>query len=230
VAGHPPENCPPTNNERVKVTNSDLTLLAGLLDRSGSMTTSKAATEEGWRGLIAEQAKQPGRCLVTLAQFDSEYNMLYSNLPIHQLPEFVLQPRWSTALLDAMGKFITDVGEHLSNIPEDDRPGIVICLIMTDGAENASKEWTLEGVKKLVEQQQDQWGWKFIFMGANMDAVSVAGSMGIGRDSSITFDATDHASNVSTYASAGAAISNTRSGLVADFTDDDRAKAMGKKK
>ena len=90
------------------------------------------------------------------------------------MPKFHVEPRWGTALLDAMGEFITEIGEDLANLPEDDRPGIVICLIMTDGMENSSREWTLEGVQKLVEQQREQWNWKFIFMGANMDAVEVA--------------------------------------------------------
>lgn len=210
------------------MTNSSKTLIAALLDRSGSMATSKEATEEGWRGLIAEQAKEPGQALVTLAQFDNHYERLYSNLPIHQLPEFVLKPRGSTALLDAVGKFVTDIGEHLSNIPEDDRPGHVICLIMTDGAENASHEWTLDGVKKLVTKQRDEYNWNFVFLGANIDAVSVGVGMGFDRGSSITYDAANSVANVGTYAAASANITNTRSGLVANFTDEDRAKAMGK--
>ena len=162
------------------MTNPDKTLIAALLDRSGSMIDSKEATEQGWRGLIAEQAKQPGDCQVTLAQFDTSTSTLYSNLPINQLPEFNLQPRWGTALLDATGKFITEIGARLAAIPEDDRPGKVICLIMTDGMENSagSGPWRRQ---EAGHQQREQWNWEFIFMGANMDAVEVAASMGIAR-------------------------------------------------
>jgi len=212
------------------MTASDLTLLAALLDRSGSMITSKDATEEGWKALIEQQAKEPGRCRVSLSQFDTEYEHLYSNLPIDQLPNFTVQPRYGTALLDAMGKHITEVGEKLANIPEGDRPGIVICLIMTDGMENSSEEWTLDGVKKLVEQQREQWKWQFVFMGANMDAVQVAGSMGMSRGSSITFDANKPQAVMDSYAVASAGISNMRSGLAVDFTEEERARAMGKGK
>ena len=215
------------------MTNSQKTLLAALLDRSGSMITSKEPTERGWRELIEEQATLPGDCRVTLAQFDTEYNQLYSTLPITQLPEFHVEPRWGTALLDAMGKFITDVGEGLAALPEDDRPGKVICLVMTDGMENSSKEWTLHGVRQLVTQQREQWAWEFIFMGANMDAVEVAQSMGISRGSSITYDAANATANVGTYAAASGLIANARAGAAPEdnvFSEQDRDAAVGKKK
>ena len=215
------------------MTNPNKTLIAALLDRSGSMITSKEATEEGWRGLIAEQVTQPGDCLVTLAQFNTEYTHLYSNLPITQLPEFHVEPRYGTALLDATGKFITEVGASLANIPEDDRPGTVICLIMTDGMENSSKEWTLHGVRTLITQQREQWKWEFIFMGANMDAVEVGASMGMARGQSVTYDAASPVAVASAYAGASGLITNTRSGMAPEdnvFSEKDRDEAVGKKK
>ena len=139
------------------VTNPNRTLIAALLDRSGSMETSKKATEDGWRELVDEQRQQPGQCQVTLAQFDTVYEVLYSATDIAEVPEFVVQPRGRTALLDAIGKFITEIGEQLAALPEDERPGHVICLIMTDGMENSSQEWDWEGIKRLIKQQQDQW-------------------------------------------------------------------------
>jgi hypothetical protein len=156
--------------------------------------------------------------------------MLYSNAPINQLPEFFVQPRWGTALLDAMGKFITDVGDQLAHTPEDNRPGKVICLIMTDGMENSSKEWSLDGVKTLVEQQREQWRWEFIFMGANMDAVDVAASMGISRGGALTYNAADSGAVMDSYAVASAGMSSMRAGgQSVSFSEEDRAKAMGKK-
>ncbi|MGE2833619.1 VWA domain-containing protein [Mycobacterium sp. SMC-4] len=209
------------------MTDPNKTLIAALLDRSGSMETSKEATEEGWRKLVDEQRSLPGSCQVTLAQFDTEYEVLYSGMPIADLPEFVVQPRGMTALLDAVGKFVTDVGAALSALPEAERPGHVICMIMTDGMENSSREWSLDGVRKLVEQQRDQWNWKFLFLGANMDAVDVAGKMGIGADGAITYNDGNHISTVAVSAAASAYMTSARAGRRAAFTDEDRRAAMG---
>lgn len=210
------------------MTNSDLTLIAALLDRSGSMATSKAATEDGWRELINAQRQEPGECRVTLAQFDDRYDIVYSPTAIADLPEFVLEPRGMTAMLDAVGKFITDVGVSLAVTAEDNRPGQVICLIMTDGHENASHEWTWDKIKELIKNQQDQWNWKFIFLGANIDAVSVADDMGIPMASAMTYNAGSGQAVMDSFAVAAASMTSTRSGLVDAFTDEDRAKAMGK--
>ena len=135
------------------MTDPSKTLIAALLDRSGSMDTSVAATEDGWRELVSEQRANPGQCQVTLAQFDHEYEVLYPPTDLAAVPEFHLVPRGRTALLDAAGRLITEVGEHLSALPEEQRPGQVICLIMTDGMENASHTWTWEGLKALITQQ-----------------------------------------------------------------------------
>ena len=124
------------------MTNPNKTLVAALLDRSGSMETSKTATEDGWRELINEQRQQPGDCQVTLAQFDTADEVVYSATDVADVPEFFVQPRGMTALLDATGRFITEIGEQLSAQPEDERPGHVICLIMTDGMEVLQQEWT----------------------------------------------------------------------------------------
>ena len=151
---------PPMPMKGTPVSNPNKTLIAALLDRSGSMETSKKATEDGWRELVNEQRQQPGQCQVTLAQFDTVYEVLYSATDIAEVPEFVVQPRGMTALLDATGKFITEIGEQLSALPEAERPGHVICLIMTDGMENSSHEWDWEAVRTLIKQQRDQWNWK----------------------------------------------------------------------
>ena len=100
------------------MTDPNMTLIAALLDRSGSMETSKKATEDGWRELVNEQRQQPGQCQVTLAQFDTVYEVLYSATDITEVPEFVVQPRGMTALLDATGKFITEIGEQPRRCPK----------------------------------------------------------------------------------------------------------------
>lgn len=209
--------------------NPNRTLIAALLDRSGSMATSKPATEDGWRELINEQRLQPGHCDVTLAQFDTQYERLYSATPIDEVPEFVVEPRGRTALLDAVGTFVTEVGQELSAIPEEHRPGHVICLIMTDGMENASHEWDWDAVQKLTKQQQEEWNWKFIFIGANIDAVEVGGRMGFAETSSITYDDSDYDSTRAVTAVAREMVTNIRSGRQVGFSDEDRRAAMGER-
>ena len=209
------------------MTDPDKTLIAALLDRSGSMQTSKIATEDGWRELINEQRQQPGQCQVTLAQFDTVYEVVYSVTDIGDVPEFVVEPRGMTALLDATGRFVTEIGEQLSRLPEDERPGHVICLIMTDGMENSSHEWSWDAVQRLTKQQQDEWNWKFIFLGANMDAIEVGARMGFAAGDSITYDDSNYATTVGAMRSAREMVRSTRGGRSASFSEEDRRAAMG---
>ena len=209
------------------MTNPAKTLIAALLDRSGSMETSKDATEDGWRELLNEQRLQPGRCDVTLAQFDTTYELLYPPTPIERVPDLVLEPRGMTALLDSMGRFITEVGERLSALPEDERPGHVICMIMTDGMENSSVEWSWKAVRDLVDRQRDQWNWHFIFLGSNIDAIEVGARMGVAADDAITYDSNHYTSTVAVQGAASAWISSARAGRKARFSDAERSAAMG---
>jgi hypothetical protein len=106
------------------------------------MQSIREDTVGGFDAFIAEQREQPGECRVTLAQFDDQYELVYADRPIQEVPGLVLQPRGTTALLDAIGRLVTDAGAGLAALPEAERPGTVIVGIMTDGHENASKEWT----------------------------------------------------------------------------------------
>ena len=94
-----------------------------------------------------------------------------------------------TALLDAIGRFITEVGAGLAVMPEEERPGEVTVLVLTDGHENASAEWTVDAVRKLIAQQEAVYGWDFVFLGANMDAVEVGTDLGFAPGKSLTYDA-----------------------------------------
>lgn len=194
------------------------------------MSTSVNATEDGWRELISEQRANPGQCQVTLAQFDHEYDALYPPTDIAAVPEFVLAPRGRTALLDAAGRFITEVGDRLSALPEDERPGHVICLIMTDGMENASVTWTWEAVKRLITEQREVYGWDFIFLGADIDAIKVGARMGVEGKYAMTYDKYGYHNNRAAFASTHAVISSKRR-MAADsddgFSDEDRKRAMG---
>ena len=169
------------------MTNADLTHIYFLLDRSGSMQSIKADTEGGFTAFIDQQRTTPGECRVTLAQFDNAYDVVYRDRPLADVPALELAPRGSTALLDAMGRLITDSGAQLAALAEDDRPATVIVAIMTDGHENASQEWTHPAIKALVEQQTTQWGWQFLYMGADQDAIEVGAGLGVSRDNSVTY-------------------------------------------
>ena len=169
------------------MTRADLTHLYFLLDRSGSMQSIKTDTEGGFAAVVDEQRKAPGECRVTLAQFDNVYDVVYSDRPIADVPALDLQPRGSTALLDAMGRTITDAGNRLAAMPEAERPGTVIVAVMTDGMENASQEWTHPAIKALVEQQTRQYGWQFLYMGADQDAIEVGVGLGVAAANSVTY-------------------------------------------
>lgn len=159
------------------------TLIAWLLDRSGSMGTIKSYVIEGFNGFIREQKKEPGELIFTLVQFDENngelsYERIYDFKNIQEVVELtneVYQPRGSTPLNDAWVKLIQEVGSKLALMKEEDRPEKVLLVSMTDGEENASKEFSPrlggnEFIARLVKEQEEKYNWKFLYMGANQDA------------------------------------------------------------
>ncbi|WP_323792757.1 vWA domain-containing protein [Nocardioides sp.] len=169
------------------MTDQTLTHVYFLLDRSGSMQSIKSDTEGGFEAFVTEQREAPGACRVTLAQFDDHYEEVYVDRPVADVPPLDLRPRSMTALHDAMGRLITDAGARLAALPDDQRPGTVIVAVMTDGLENASKEWTGPAIKALVEQQTRDYGWDFMYMGADQDAIEVGAALGVKREHSLTY-------------------------------------------
>jgi hypothetical protein len=209
------------------MTRSDLTHIYFLLDRSGSMQSIKSDIEGGFQAFVDEQRRGQGECRATLAQFDDVYELVYADRAIADVPPLVLQPRNMTALHDAMGKLITEAGQKLASLEEDDRPATVIVAIMTDGLENASKEWTGAAIKALVTQQTDVFGWTFLYMGADQDAVEVGESLGIARDHAVTYGRSKSAAAMAT---ASGKIARLRAARVAApaakmeaFTDEERS-------
>ncbi|HRA76035.1 MAG TPA: VWA domain-containing protein [Propionicimonas sp.] len=169
------------------MTDPDLTHIEFLLDRSGSMQSIRTDIEGGFDAFVAEQAGQPGRCTVSLAQFDDHYDVVYSAIDVGEVPPLALHPRGRTALLDAIGRSITGLGERLAALPEGERPGAVIVAIMTDGMENASREFTHAAVKELITRQEQVYRWQFLYMGADQDAIEVGASIGVRADKSLTY-------------------------------------------
>jgi hypothetical protein len=213
-----------------------LTHLVMLLDRSGSMQSIKAATQEGFDAFLTEQRGTPGRCRVTLAQFDHEYQEVYVDRDVADVPPLDLQPRGRTALLDSIGRVVHTTAERLARLPEAERPANVIVGIMTDGHENASREYTHAAVKALVTEREEIDGWTFLYLGANQDAIEVGASVGIPRGRSMTYTtgnvaaayaATSRAmSDVRTAVAAGAAPAAARD-QHAVYSDAERAAAAG---
>ena len=159
--------------------NADHTEVIIVLDRSGSMDSIKNDMEGGINQFFEDQKKEPGRCSVTLTQFDNEYEIVYSGVDIQSVPKVSLVPRSMTALLDAVGRTIKEVGDRLAKTAEANKPGRVIMLIVTDGLENASREFTNAQVKALIEEQTSKYNWMFVYLGANQDAFAVAAGMGV---------------------------------------------------
>ena len=169
------------------MTDATLTHLYFLLDRSGSMQSIRTDTEGGFDAFIEEQRALPGRCRVTLAQFDDRYEEVYVDRDLADVPPLQLAPRGSTALLDALGRVIVEAGERLAALPEDQRPASVIVGVMTDGYENASREWTHPRIKELIEQQTRDYGWQFLYLGADQDAIEEGAKMGFAAGKSMTY-------------------------------------------
>lgn len=169
----------------------DVTEIIFLLDRSGSMSGLEQETIAGFNAFIEKQIPKKGETYVTTVLFDGQYEILWNGLEAKNvtLTEKEYYVRGCTALLDAVGKTILDVGYRLSRVNEMDRPGNVIVVITTDGMENASREFTYEKVKQLIKHQQEKYSWEFIFLGANIDAAKEADSLGIALDNAFAFEA-----------------------------------------
>lgn len=171
------------------MTNPDYTALLFIIDRSGSMGSIKADMEGGINGVLEEQKKIPGEVTVDVAYFDYEltYDQRFLSLESASID---IMPRGMTALHDAIVSSTTQFGEALSQLPEEDRPGTVMVVIVTDGHENASREARISDVKNLITRQQDVYGWEFVFLGANQDAMETGDSFGLRKGASMTYAAT----------------------------------------
>ena len=159
--------------------NPNMTELVFIIDRSGSMSAIQKDAAGGLNHFLAEQKKVPGLAMVTLVQFDTIYETVHENKPLHLVPEYVLEPRGGTALLDAIGQTISNVGARLSHTPDHQRPGKVVVIIVTDGEENSSHQSTREQVFAMIKHQQEKYSWEFLFLAANQDAIAVGASYGI---------------------------------------------------
>lgn len=165
--------------------NKNLTELVVIVDRSGSMQSIKEDAQGGINQLIEAQKKDEGECHFTLAQFDTQHDLVNDGTDIQKVEPFVLVPRGGTALYDAIGRTLNAVGERLAKTPEEERPGLVSVAIVTDGYENSSREFDQATVKKMIEEQTSKYKWEFSYLGADQDAFAVGNSIGVAN--SVTY-------------------------------------------
>lgn len=171
--------------------NKNLTEIIFLIDRSGSMAGLESDTIGGFNSLIEKQCRLEGETLLTTVLFDDQYEVLWNGIDANhaRLTDKEYYVRGTTALLDAVGKTILDVGYRLAKTSKEQRPGKVIFVITTDGMENASREFTYAKVKEMIQHQKDKYSWEFIFIGANIDAAREADSIGISEYDAYNFEA-----------------------------------------
>lgn len=167
-----------------------LTELVFILDKSGSMSGLEADTIGGYNSMLKKQKSIEGECYITTVLFDNNYELLHDRIDIKAvspITEKEYQVGGSTALLDAIGTTIHKIGNAQKHTAEDYRAEKVMFVIITDGEENSSREYSAEKVKAQIEMQKTNYGWEFIFLGANIDAVRTAGRFGIGADRAIDY-------------------------------------------
>ena len=170
------------------MTNPDYTALALTIDRSGSMRPIAQVTQEALEEYLNGQSQLEGKLTVNTVFFDDTIEER-AHLADASNVDLTIKPRGMTALYDAIGSTISSFGELLSNLPEDERPERVLVVIATDGAENSSKEYSREQVAEMIKHQQEVYSWKFVFIGANQDAVLTAERLNIARENSLTYAA-----------------------------------------
>lgn len=166
---------------------TDLTDITMVVDRSGSMQGIREDAEGGINAFIDAQKQEEGETLLTLVQFDTEYEFVHNGTPVADVGAYQLKPRGSTALLDAVGRAINETGRRLADMNEAVRPGLVVFVIVTDGQENSSREFSRAKIREMIQHQQTVYNWQFSFLAANQDAFAEGAAMGITQDGIANF-------------------------------------------
>jgi len=189
------------------------TELVFILDKSGSMSGLEDDTIGGFNAMLKKQQAIEGGCLVTTVLFDDGYELLHDRIDIQAVKPMTQEEYCvggCTALLDAIGKTVNKIAKVQRQIAEDTAKEKVMFVIITDGMENASREFSAKRVKQMIGKQQERHGWEFIFLAANIDAVETAGRYGIRADRAQNYHADDEGTEV-VYAAVGAAMAGYRS-------------------
>lgn len=197
----------------------NLTEIVFILDRSGSMSGLESDTIGGFNSMIAKQQKEEGEAIVSTVLFDDETDVIHDRVAIGEVKKLTEEDyyvRGCTALLDAVGGAIHHIGNVHKYAREEDRPAKTLFVITTDGLENASRHYSFKDVKKLIKRQQEKYNWEFLFLGANIDAIEVAGNMGICRDRAANYNC-DEVGTALNYQVLEAAVTRVRKCKAADM-------------
>ena len=193
---------------------SKFTEIVFILDRSGSMAGLEEDTIGGFNSLIQKQKKEDGKAVVSTVLFDDKCKVLHDRKDLKEIAPLTEEDyyvRGCTALLDAVGGAIHHIGNVHKYAKPEDRPERTLFIITTDGMENASRKYGYEKVNRMIERQKERYGWEFLFLGANMDAVSVAGRFGIAPERAVRFHCDEKGTELN-YRVLSETIANVRCG------------------
>lgn len=196
----------------------NLTEIVFILDRSGSMAGLEADTIGGYNSFIEKQKKTEGEALVSTVLFNTESKVVHDRVPIEKVEPMndrQYQVGGCTALLDAVGYAVKHISNVHKYIRKEDVPAKTVFVITTDGEENSSRRYSLAAVKKMISEKQDEYGWEFLFLGANIDAVSEAGKLGIKADHAVRY-VCDSFGTILNFQTLGNAICKIRNGCALD--------------
>ena len=192
-----------------------MTELVFILDRSGSMTGLEKDTIGGFNSMIERQKREAGEAYVSTVLFDTECKVIHDRLPISQvlpMTEREYYTQGCTALLDALGGAIHHIGNVHKYARREDVPEKTLFVITTDGYENASRRYTYDKVRRMIEHEKQKYGWEFLFLGANIDAVKEAANFGITPDRAVTYKC-DETGTALNFEAIGDAVSCVRASI-----------------
>lgn len=214
------------------MSNSNLTHISVILDRSGSMEAIRSDVVGGFNSFLKTQQEAPGECTLTLIQFDGEnpYEILRDCVIVKDVKPLgsEYQPRANTPLYDAVGRGIADTGSKLEKMEEKDRPSKVVFVIITDGLENASKEYNSAKIAEMTKHQTEKYGWEFIYLGANQDAIAEGAKFGMVAGQAASYDARNFQGAIETSASKLRSYRSSGDKSDLNFTEEERTSIMGK--
>lgn len=189
------------------------TELVFILDRSGSMAGLESDTIGGFNAMLKKQRAQEGECLVSTVLFDHTFKVIHDRLPLAEVKDLTVKDYevgGTTALLDAIGRSIHHIGNIHKYARREDVPQHTMFVITTDGLENASRQYSADRVRKMIRRQEEKYGWEFLFIGANIDAVETAGNIGIRSENAVNYHSDSRGTKV-VYESLAKAVGFMRS-------------------
>ena len=190
----------------------NLTELVFILDRSGSMSGLERDTIGGFNAMIEKQKKQDGECIVSTVLFNNDSQVIHDRVPLDKIEPMTERDYYvsgGTALIDAIGGAIHHIGNVHKYARKEDVPENTIFIITTDGYENASYRYSSDKVKRMIEHEKEKYGWEFLFIGANIDAVETAKHYGIDQDRAVNYHADAQGTDI-VYATVSQAVCNVR--------------------